>query len=62
MLYYSYISKHTVTELEAHIELFDVTARWFYWAHPDEDFDEYIRNNSEKLTVSNSRCFNVISE
>lgn len=61
MLYYSYISKSVVTPAEAHAELFTVLADWFYWAHPNGNFDSYILRHPERLTIeSNNICFNKI--
>lgn len=61
-LYYSYISKSVVTEFEAHTELYNVIARWFYWAHPNGDFDAYILGNPERLTIqANDICFQKVS-
>lgn len=61
-MYYSYISKSTVTDFQAYKQLFDILQRWFYWAHPNESFDKYILQNPERFTIKYSNCFEEIMD
>lgn len=63
ILYYSYISRNIVTELEAHVELYNITARWYYCAHPKGNFDAYILKHPEKLTIQyNNNYFKKVED
>lgn len=62
MLYYSYISKRVVTEVEAYSELITTMVRWFHWAHPNKNFDSYIQRHPDRISLSNTIFFQQVDD
>ena len=57
MLYYSYISKRVVTEVEAYSELITTLVRWFNWARPNGNFDSYIQRHPDRISLGSNTAF-----